>query len=106
MFDKKFASYQTNWEKIDLSWRKYKEGSMGAKNCPVCGEDYEFYEETTGGDKEKGIQIMHDIDQMWEVEENIRWNRICHQVSTKNSTNGGEIQLAVETFRHHHGETE
>ena len=24
MFDKKFASYQTNWEKIDLSWRKYK----------------------------------------------------------------------------------
>ena len=78
---------------------------MGAKNCPVCGEDYEFYEETTGGDKEKGIQIMHDIDQMWEVEENIRWNRICHRIGTKNSANAGEIQLAVETFRHHRGET-
>ena len=104
MFDKKFASYQTNWEKIDLSWRKYKEGSMGAKNCPVCGEDYEFYEETMGDDK--GIQIMHDIDQMWEVEENIRWNRICHRVGAKSSANTEGIQLAVETFRHHHGETE
>ena len=65
--------------------------------------NYEFYEETMGDDK--GIQIMHDIDQMWEVEENIRWNRICHRISAKGSANTEGIQLAVETFRHHRGET-
>tara|TARA_B100000809_G_C15033906_1_gene493021 strand:+ start:282 stop:587 length:306 start_codon:yes stop_codon:yes gene_type:complete len=93
-------------KKIDLSWSKYKKGSMGEKNCPVCGENYEFYEEISEETGGGGIQIMHDIDKIWEVEENIRWNRICHRIGTKSDSVIESNRLVVETFRHHHGEVE
>ena len=93
-------------KKIDLSWSKYKKSSMGEKNCPVCGENYEFYEEISEETEGGGIQIMHDIDKIWEVEENIRWNRICHRIGTKSDSVIESNRLVVETFRHHHGEVE
>ena len=93
-------------KKIDLSWSKYKRSGMGEKNCPICGESYEFYEEISEEMEEANIQIMHDIDKLWEVEESIRWNRICHRIGKKSDSVKGSDQLVVETFRHHHGEAE
>ena len=93
-------------KKIDLSWSKYKKSSMEEKNCPVCGEIYEFYEEISEETGGESIQIMHDIDKIWEVEENIRWSRICHRIGTKSDSVIESNRLVVETFRHHHGEVE
>tara|TARA_A100001037_G_scaffold306756_1_gene355042 strand:+ start:12631 stop:12870 length:240 start_codon:yes stop_codon:yes gene_type:complete len=79
---------------------------MGAKNCPICGDDYEFYEEMVDEGDGKGIQMTHDIDRMWEVEKEVRWNRICHRIGTKGGRDSKSNRLFVETFRHHYGEKE
>ncbi|MDX1745130.1 MAG: hypothetical protein R3324_04270 [Halobacteriales archaeon] len=67
---------------------------MPREACPVCGDPFEFFEETapTAG---SDIEITHDIDQLCSVEDEIRWDRICHRATADGP------ELTLETYRHH-----
>ncbi len=74
---------------------------MEDKKCPICGDEYEFYEENVADINGNAIGITHNLDQMWEVEESIRWNRICHKAMVRNRTDNKDSSLTIETYRHH-----
>jgi hypothetical protein len=74
---------------------------MEDRKCPVCGDEYEFYEEEVENVNGNAIGVTHNLDQMWEVEESVRWSRICHRVMVKNRTGDTNDSLVIETYRHH-----
>lgn len=67
---------------------------MADDACPVCGDPFEFYEEAapSGG---AGIEITHEISQLCEVDDETRWDRICHRATADGA------ELTLETYRHH-----
>lgn len=79
---------------------------MSDQDCPVCGDEYEYTREeppdgSDGAAGEVSVSVIHDIDQLCDVEEERRWDRICHQVTVTDTGSEPDCRPVVRTFRHH-----